>query len=76
MKTFSLFQIYDFNFTECSFFTKVIDREGYEEFYPRMMKTECQDKRRLMRTCTEQNNRSGKAENVTEDWCQIDALAV
>lgn len=23
---------------KCSFFTKVIGREGFEEFYPRMMK--------------------------------------
>lgn len=42
-------------FIECSFFIKVIDHEGFEEFYPRMMKTKFQDKRRLMKTCTEQN---------------------
>lgn len=29
-----------------------------------------------MKTCTEQNIEGGKGGNVTEEWCQIEALAV
>lgn len=43
----------DLNCSECSFFIKVIVREGFEELRPRMWKN-IQDKRRLLKMFTEQ----------------------
>uniref|UniRef100_A0A8C9RVV5 Uncharacterized protein n=1 Tax=Scleropages formosus TaxID=113540 RepID=A0A8C9RVV5_SCLFO len=66
------FKSHVLNYTECSFFIKVIGRDGFEEFYPRMWKN-IQDKRRLMKTCTDQKIRwEGKNERKNG---QIEALA-
>lgn len=49
-----------FNFIKCSFFIKVNDREGFEEFYPRMWKKISKNKRSLMKNSYRAEHRCGK----------------
>lgn len=68
-----------FNFIKCSFFIKVNDREGFEEFYPRMWKKISKNKRRLFwKTVTEQNIEVGRGKwmKLEDWWSDIEALAV